>query len=156
MKKLILILTGMLLCMSCDPPQNAWIWAVKNSTDEVLKLKFPIIDGNEANYNTRIILPGDGIFLFTTHTNTGKRDRLNFDYYFDRYVSLHDEELSWQLLSEDDVVIKTWKYLNNDLPDQRFFNEASWHYNQGDGGYDFVEADYAWVFNILKEDISQQ
>ena len=149
MKKFVLLFCIGLFCVSCDPPQNAWIWLVKNNTEQTLKFKFPYSE----NYQTKTLEPGDGIFISDILTNTSRPHNIDFYDYFRKVVSEYGENVYWQILSEDDVVLKTWSYSDRGLPYQRFFDKTSWHYAQG-SGFGFVVADYSWTFEILPEDIS--
>lgn len=150
MKKLVLffaVAAGAIIT-SCDPPQNAWVWIVENDTEQPIRFRFPYSD----NYQTETIMPGDNINLSIRHTNTGKRDNLRYDDLFERAVRDFGENVSWQITSENDEVLKTWNYSDKNLPDQRFFDESSWTYGTA-GRYQFIEAAYSWTFKIMPEDI---
>ena len=54
------------------------------------------------------------------------------------------------VLSTDDMLLKTWSFSSKDLPCKQFFKESSWqHYQEHKGEY----LRYTWVFDILPEDI---
>ncbi len=60
-----------------------------------------------------------------------------------RAVKEFGEDASWQILSEDGTaVLRTWRYSDRDLPNQRFFDESSWSF-----------AGTTWTFEILPDDI---
>jgi hypothetical protein len=159
MKKLILLFITSVFFMACDPAQNIWIWAIENTTDQVLKFQYPgyAVNENGANadsyYHTKMILPGDVIFIKTTKTKTGTQYGQYFDDYFKTFVSLHGNDIYWQIMSENGVPLKTWKYSEKDLPNQRFFDESEWHYSHKPGEDAFITTEYSWVFEIMSEDI---
>lgn len=143
------------LCISCDPPQNAWRWNVKNNTGQTLKLKYPeysINDNNSPTYRIAIISQDDSIFIYGNTTD--KKKVLNINYFFNTMTGRYGEDIYWQILSEDDVVLRTWNYLERGLPEQRFFDESSWYKEQKNGDDAFVVMEYSWTFDILPEDIS--
>ncbi len=71
-----------------------------------------------------------------------------------RAVKEFGEDASWQILSENDVVLKTWNYSDYGLPNQQFFEESSWHYSQIPGRSAFVTTEFLWTFDIRPEDIT--
>ncbi len=153
MKKLLLFftVTAIALTTGCDPRGNSWQWWIKNSTDQVLKLKHFSYMPYTPAYGTAIILPGDSIVL----DRIGHKPKvsLRFDDYFEKSAGSYGENVYWQLLSEDDVVLRTWSYSNKNLPDQRFFEESAWHFDKISGGDSFVIMQYIWTFHISPEDI---
>ena len=155
MKKMILLFCIALFCVSCDPPQNAWTWGVKNCTEQTLILKFPeysIRDNGTLVYRTVTLQQGYTATLYSSHTSEHRI--INFSYFFDTIVNRYGEDVYWQILSEDKVVLKTWNYSERHLSDRNFFEKSLWQYAQGPGGYGFVVADYSWTFEIQQEDIS--
>ena len=150
MKKLILLFCIALFCISCDPPRNGWNWVVVNNTGQALTLKFPYMGIDQ----TYILQPWERVAITKIHTtNVEERYNLNFDYYFEMVAGRHGDDVSWQLLSEDGIVLRTWDYSDRGLPDQRFFEESAWIKKPGPGQGAFIIATYSWTFNILREDI---
>ncbi len=154
MRKLILLFCIALFCISCDPPQNAWDWSIKNCTEQTLIIKFPeysIHDNGTPVYRTIILQQNQAAFIHGSHTS--KKRGLNFGYFFNTIVDRYGENIYWQILSEDDTVLKTWNYSDKRLPDQRFFEESSWKKEQGPGS-GFTITEFLWTFEIQPEDIS--
>ena len=150
MKKLILFFAVVSLALtSCDPPQNAWIWLVKNNTEQTIKFKYPA----SQNYQVSTLSPGESVFVSDILYPKSRRYNLQFNDYFENITNEYGDDVYWQILSEDDVVLKTWDYSDKDKPGQRFFDESSWAYNQGNNGAQFIAENYSWLFNISSEDI---
>jgi hypothetical protein len=148
MKKLLLIFAATALFVSCDPVRNDWSWKIKNSTDQTLTLEFFDFILYEPTYNTRSLIPGESILLDEVGLNS--RD---FNDYFKKSVRAYGEDVYWRILSDNNVVLKSWNYSDRNLPNQRFFEESEWQYNQEPGGA-FVLMEYSWTFEILPEDIT--
>ncbi len=157
MKKLFLFLSFMMATTSsCDPPLITWIWSVKNSTEQTLKIRFiPQTHQNSPAYGQydTIIIPKDGNLTFYSITADANQYHASFSDYFRASTTMYGNDVYLQILSEDDVVLKTWNYSDADLFDRRFFDESAWHYKKGPGQGAFVIASYSWIFDILPEDI---
>ena len=157
MKKLLLFFTVAAAVISCDPSYDGWGWRVRNNTEQTLKFNFISQRQQDSPtyglYNTVTIPPGGAYSIYGTETRTNGRDRMRFDNYFINNVNSYGEEVYWQILSEDDVVLKTWKYSDMEMPDQRFFEESSWSLDILQPGGTFVDVLYTWTFEILPKDI---
>ena len=139
-------------CIPMDFNDDYWDWIVKNDTEQILILKYP--SGNYIDhtswYDTYTLQPGDWAGIGHRAIRRGKK--LHFDNYFERIVSLHGQEVYWQILSEDQTsVLRTWRYSEKDQSDQQFFSESSWRFKQNSGG---DGQEYLWTFEIQQEDIS--
>ncbi len=137
MRKLYLLgLT--LLCVSCGKGwwENyaAIIWTVRNDTEQTLILKSlyfdtgmpssnPMLPGN-LEYREFEIEPNKSIMICKGMVPKGSRPW--FNYYFEKSAEAFGEDVSWQILSENREVLKTWKYYDKNLPKQRFFEESEW------------------------------
>jgi hypothetical protein len=148
------------LLTGCDPAQDAWNWKVTNQTEQTLKFNFigHRLPRSPAYglYLPVKIPPGKTIVLFSGTTRTGKRHSWHFGEYFNHWAGSHGEDVYWQILSEDDVVLKTWNFSDYGKPDQRFFNESSWKYEEKPGERSLIVTSYSWTFDILPEDIQQE
>ncbi len=155
MKKLILLFCIALLCVSCAPHHNSWVWAIENQTGQTLKLKFPSYAvnqmGSDFTYNMHTLSVGDNVFIRSVTKD--RKHNLHFDYYFSEVVDYCGEEVYWQILSEDDVVLKTWNYSDINALNQQFFEESQWGYMYGAGSRN-IETMFVWTFEIQPEDIS--
>ncbi len=153
MKKFLSFFAVLVLFTACDPPQNCYSWWIKNSTDETLTLNFYDCTLYEPSYRTGLLSPGDSVVLY--RICFGEKNHMQFDSYFEKSASLGGVNVHWQILSEDrNTVLKTWRYSDYSLPDQRFFEKSSWrHYvNAGHGR---ISYEYLWTFEIQPEDITQ-
>lgn len=150
MKKIVLLFCFAVFCVSCDPPQKGWRWIVVNSTGQTLKLTYPA-DNMSATYWTQPIAPDASLSIYGRATD--KKDNLYFDDFFKSIVSRYGEDVYWQILSEDDVVLKTWKFSDEHLSNPRFFEESSWNKEATSGNEAFITTECSWTFEILPEDI---
>jgi hypothetical protein len=153
MKKLILFLGVLLLLTSCgrllenwlvNNSKDVWMWHVRNDTEQTLKLKFPSYSGKDiTDYRTYEIEPRVRIQIdgYTHKLQSGAK----FGDYFKKCASVYGDDVTWQISSVDDVVLKTWKYSERDQPDQRFFIESSW---------ETASEPHDFTFAILPEDIT--
>ena len=159
MKKLLLFFAAAAVALSCDPPQNAWHLEIRNNTEQSLKFNYIAQRHRDSPaygvYNSVTIPQGETLSIYGTTTNTGERYRMRLEDYFIKSAASYGEDVYWQLLSEDDIVLKTWSYSNKGLPDQRFFEESSWIYDHKLGEGARIEIDYTWTFDILPKDIQQ-
>ncbi len=150
MKKLLLFFAITAITLTgCDPEGDEWQWWIKNSTDQTLKFKHLSYVPRTPAYSTVTIAPGDSIVLYRVGL-----DKSRFDYYFDKCAELSGEDVSWQILSEDNATLKSWNYSDKDLPNQRFFDELSWTYEKKIGRQAFIDMVHSWTFDILPEDIT--
>lgn len=156
MKKLILffaVVAGAVLTTGCEPPKNAWVWIVENNTEQLIKFEFPYSDVSQIS----TIIPGGNIHISMLHlTGTSKHNGLRYDDLFEIVAQEFGENVSWQILSENDEVLKTWNYSAGNLTDQRFFDESSWTYEYIPGGPDYIAGTCSWTFEILPEDIQSE
>ena len=162
MKKIIPIFAVIFLCAVCDPPHydSKGAWYVRNCTAQSIKLE--IAGKIENPYFDQLIAPGDSIQIF----HMGFVHRKNEVPFFDaiHLQSLWSEraEQSWnnvneqdryiKILSEEDVLLRTWKYPEKDQPGKQFFNESAWKYNINLNENDYY-AIATWVFEVQPEDI---
>jgi hypothetical protein len=147
MKKLLLLLSIVLMGVSCDPPQYDYTWCVKNSTGQTIQFKHP---DSAVPYTA---IPGKVVIMHMV-TVSKKKNPVNFNEYFTSSINSHGEDVSWQILSEDEeTVLKTWRYSDRNQPGQRFFNESLWKFNCLSEGSGFVVESCSWSFEILPEDI---
>ncbi len=164
MKKLLLFFTVAAVVAAMtggDPPRTVREWHIKNSTEQTLKLKFLYHQFNNddlrdyASFRIITISPEDSVMIEAVDFES--RKRIHFDYYFNNYVDSYGDDAYWQILSEDDEVLKTWNYSERDLPGQRFFEESEWRRGRKiiDLAFysSFVEAVYTWTFDIRPEDL---
>ena len=151
MKKLLLFLVVIAPFTSCDPLHNDGEWYVENTTEQTLRLKFSYYSVDESGNTYYITIP-TGRSMLIYGSDMPIKTSPHFDYYFRRIIDLHGEDVYWQILSEDDVVLKTWNYSKKGLSDQRFFEDSSWAHSS-EPGSGFAETLFVWTFNILPEDI---
>ncbi len=155
MKKTFLLFCFALLCTSCI--NNWWdhfvprIWFVRNATGQTLILKCPVYESDEHISNPIVASGFEYRELVLTPNYGGSMicridSKPRFNYYFIQSAEAFGEDVSWQILSEDGEVLKTWKYSDRNLPGQRFFEESEWHETQS-GLWP------ACYFNISFEDI---
>jgi hypothetical protein len=167
MKKLlligILVLCGLVLNVSCNLEGDSirfvdpeCFWQIANKTDGILKFKYPKLSTHYAedgtsqimiSYHAIEILPNGVALIFATGSS-----RKPFNYVFES-ISKYEEHPSWQILSEDDVVLKYWNYDDEELLDQRFFEESSWISSYDEGHSVVTIPTYIWTFKIVSEDI---
>lgn len=154
--KQTLLLTIVLLLSSCDPAQYGYVWQIVNNTGQTVQLKQPDLDPNQPE-NIVTIPPNETqVIYITTGGKIRNQQTIYFNRCFEYYISVYGEEVYWQVLSEDGVILKTWKYLDRWLPDQRFFDETSWRKEfRSESGPGFISGGYYWTFEILTEDIAQ-
>ena len=149
MKKLILLLGILSMGFQCEDDEvfDVTQWGVRNNTDQTIKLKYPDIgiETSQLNYDIQSLNPGRSFRMYSADFKDAHR--LPFNYYFNEIVKLYGEDISWQILSEDDVVLKTWNYSERGLPNQQFFEEAEWN-NQLQPGILST-----WTFEILPDHI---
>ncbi len=148
MKKLILFSCIVIFCSSCarEFSDNYWRWGIVNNTDQTLVVKITN-DNNEYNVYS---LPSE-TYEFLFENITRHRDKMQFNDYFSKIANLYGDDVVWQILSEDEItVLKTWRYSDRDLPNQRFLDETSWSFQEwnASGGHE-----HFWSFAILLEDI---
>ena len=158
MKKLLIcfVLAAVVL-ISCDPFYDVWAWRINNNTDQTIKFNFITQRHPDSPayglYQAVTIPPGGTYSIHGTETRTYGRDYIVFSYLFSNSANLYGEDVYWQILSEDDIVLKTWKYSDMDVPDQRFFKESLWNYEKVPSEDNFVKIVHLWTFDILPEDI---
>lgn len=148
MKRAIMALCCVALCcvtLCCDPPGNSGVWKIRNGTDQLLKFKCFLCMNYDPSYGIISVPPGESVLLCRTAFLL--KARIEFDYYFSKCG------LYWQILSEDEVVLRTWDYSDIGLPDQRFFEESEWYFEQNPGQSGRTLMEYSWIFEILPEDI---
>ncbi len=154
MKKLVIFICVMIFCSSCRL-FNEWRdgklsvdWRVMNVTEQTLIFKYP--------YSSSILTDDFEFMEFEIEPMSEvvvcrgenlQRGSVYFDSYFIRSAEMLGEDVSWQISSEDGVVLKTWRYLDKDLPDQRLFKEREWEAVSHSLYHSF------WVFRIRPEDI---
>ncbi len=158
MKKLLLFFSVALLCVSCK--SHKWdgerpcYWQIANGTEQTLVLKCPYSESflkSDLEYMESEVKPGDIVIICSGKINVREED-VHFDYYFKKCADEFGENVCWQILSEDNVILKTWNYSDIGKPDQRFFEESSWDYFPGDGEW-FALHINRWTFEIIPEDI---
>ncbi len=147
MKKLILFLGAALLCVSCDPPlnYNKAHWFVKNNTEQTLKIDNPF------RSTVRSIVPGDSIEIYGTNFPPSKI--VSFDYFGQRMIEECGEDVAFNVVSEEDGLLKQYRYVDRDLVGKQFFKESSWFHYKINVSSQEVDKKYIWVFEILPEDI---
>lgn len=156
MKKVLLLLCIALLGVSCKPwdfPGTRRSWLIDNHTDQTLILKCPftesLFDDGPYEYREFELLPNSTITI--TVCSGRSKATLSYDFYYRTSAEKFGENVSWQILSEDGEVLKTWMYSDKDLADQRFFDESSWDYHEN---WEFIVSE-SWKFTILPEDLQQ-
>jgi hypothetical protein len=161
MKKIMLFLGVIILCSSCGKlitdlfggPDLAQKyqevdWAIINKTEQSLKIKSPYFMYNsishryETNGDYRITMIEQGDTVVVMDILVGE----NFEDYFTLCQNSYGEEVYWQILSEDDIVLKTWTNSDIEQLNQRFFEKSSWKYVSNKQGN-------SWIFEILSDDI---
>lgn len=154
MKKILIYFVILMLFASCGKMIERWMsgshacqWHVRNDTDQTLKLKFPSYSASESDdYRIYEIEPGTRIQIDGyTVSKSGTNDE--FDNYFKQCAKVYGEGVSWQILSEDDIVLKVWNYSDFDQSGQRFFEDSSW-FNGSEANGDSYH-----IFEIQPEDI---
>lgn len=172
MKKMILFLCVIMMYTSCRDPfpwskdYTARLWYVYNATEQTLILKcpypgegegisfYPILPENieykefKIAPQSRTLETADGLSVESLCKGMIPRDSEPlFDYYFAQSAIALGEEVSWQILSEDGEVLRTWSYSNKDMPDERFFKKSEW--KEVASGF----WQHAFLFFIQPEDI---
>ena len=157
MKKIILILVIILSATSCrifkiDPfePTYATCRYIKNNTgEELIVMTRDWISGQSLSQGDSI-----SVFLFNPPKKWG--------------VPTFDTNYEWQnengngqkqflsISSADGKLLKKWIYGGTDMPEERFFKEASWRFFTKEGTECNLANDevFIWVFDILPEDIA--
>ncbi len=156
MKKLMMFLSlcGLLLCVSCRLDKGdgkiPCAWQIYNGTAQTLILKCPYsewLPNVDLEYKELKLKPSATLEICKDRVTRDVDSSL--DYYFEKSAEKFGEDVSWQILSEDGVVLKTWKYSDKDLPDQRFFEESEWDYYYN---FEWLTSEM-WSFIIQPEDI---
>jgi hypothetical protein len=138
MKKIVLLLSITLLSVSCGLVYRdcGLRWFIYNDTEQTLKLRVPSYSASDKKgYRVYEIEPQNREQIDGYGGVPCESDH-KFDDYFQKCANLYGVEACWQILSEDDVVLKTWNYVDFSKPNQRFFNELSWSSNSSNAiGY---------------------
>jgi hypothetical protein len=150
-KNIFLFFCIALSAVSCDPAGNTWQWSVKNNTDQTLKLSHLSFVPYVPTYSTISISPGETVYLYrvTLECKYGS----NFGDYFRKSAETYEDDVYWEILSEDDVKLASWNYSDRSLPDQRFFEESSWAFDSKPGQSARIVLQYTWTFEISPQDI---
>jgi hypothetical protein len=130
---------------------------IANGTEQTLKLKFPLLNKKIQNYSETdkydykiyVVEPGMNEQIDAYKIPYGTEYR--FEDYFKKCADVYGEDVSWQILSEDDVVLKVWNYADVGQIDLRFFEETAW----GPAGFVGDRGILVYEFEILTEDIEQ-
>lgn len=154
MKKLLLFLSLALLCTSCIKKIEEFRrdWYIYNQTGRVLQLKCPYSESfleSDLEYKTLELQPNASIKICSGQVPA--KDKPYIYYYFKKSSEKFGDDVSWQILSEDDIVLKEWSYLDRNLPDQRFFEESAWYNDIRPGG----EIWHYFAFIIQPDDIAE-
>lgn len=157
MKKGFLLLSLMLLCTACDPPQYAGDFYVKNLTDQTLQVSLgdPATDAYISILPGIIVAPGDSVSRGGISIPVRKKKKPSFDQWIKGEVISHSEEISLRVFSKDQTLLKEWRLLAKDQPGKQFFDESFWrHYSVFREGAIVTITD-VWIFDILPEDLIQ-
>ena len=148
MRKLLLLLSAIILCAACGKfgqnPQYHCIWHIANYTEETLIFKYPSVSNSV--YLESELAPNSDVELYNVIIGYFPP----FDEYIKKSADMFGEDVYWQILSEDGTVLKTWKYSERELPNQRFFEESSWPHDKTS---EWLSVKNYWIFTISPEDI---
>lgn len=158
MKKIMLLFGVVLFCVSCIkiPDNIPRIWGVQNKTEHTLILKCPYyylsrltidpesFSKNDLKYTELELTPN--AYIEICRGGIPKENKPWFDYYFKKSAEAFGEDVSWQILSEDGAVLKTWIYSDREFADQRLFAESEWRAKM-------TGVWHSWVFEIMPDDI---
>jgi hypothetical protein len=158
MKKQVLFFCIALSCASCDFWNN-WgdgqilrNWYVVNITEQILILKCPYSESlalNDLEYKEFEIRPGASV-LICGGEKSAPGEKTAFDYYFKKSAQALGNDVSWQILSENGEVLKTWTYSDKGISDQVFFERDRWWLEKVGV---FISTVGHWSFYIKAEDL---
>lgn len=162
MKKLKLFLVCIcgVLCTMCHPDESPGYegrWYVKNCTNQTLILTYPYFWKDFHIFLDREIAAGDSLEVGYSQILAKGKPMLYFDQWFqDMEAEKYGDELLVKVLSENNVFLKQWNYLENNQPGKQFFGEPFWHhYDVSIERNELLTITDIWVFDILPEDIAQ-
>lgn len=151
MKKIFLLLAVILSCIACDPLQYGGGFYVRNDTDQTLRLlqRGP---GGSISFSAGTVAPGDSIALGSVWNKS--TSKLSFNRWIQEEVARQGEKISLKVLSEDQVILKEWTYLDRNQPSKQYFNESFWRHYEVFRELGSIETmTDIWVFQVLPEDI---
>ena len=152
MKRLIVFFCVAMMCASCKPwgdGNRSVRWYVHNTTEQTLIFKCPYSESllsDDYEYREFEIVQSINGTEICRGENL-KNSQTSLDYYFKRSAEVLGEDVSWQILSKDGVVLKTWKYSEARESEQRFFYNEEW------GWEGFLSSSGVWRFYIIDDDI---
>lgn len=143
-----IFLLTILLSASCDPPKymktHDAYWYVKNHTDRPLKVLAP---SHASNYI--VVNAGDSsyFYAFSPGQQLGAPP-------FDLLLwNTPEQDRHIDILNEQDLLLKSWKYTDKDVEGRQLFRESCWRLYTRDFEYS-TQLIYMWVFDIYPEDIN--
>jgi hypothetical protein len=163
MKKIMLFLGIIVLSVSCgklienwmnDIGSVSWQWYVFNRTEQTLLLKIHSNSISEIDYYEMYEInptTDNRVYKLDFPDRKSSYDVM-FGEYFNKCANKYGKNISWQILSEDEVVLKTWNYFDFEKPDKRFFEESAWQYGSDRSGSTSIRY---FTFEILPKDIEQ-
>jgi len=124
-------------------------WLVKNCTNQTLILDYPLY-GNLRSSSE--FAPGNSILIGSDYFPFEDKILPYFDRLGRQLINAGVKDMSFNVLSKGNVLLKTWNYSDRDLPGKQFFKESSWRYNEN--GKVIINA--IWVFDIMPEDLIEK
>ncbi|MDR2911920.1 MAG: hypothetical protein LBV38_01260 [Alistipes sp.] len=156
MRKLALLFAVTLSCVGCfkvpDDVRYDSEWRVRNSTAQTLVISPRPYAGPNTGSGARTLLAGEEVVFYA---RSEKAYRPYFEMVMVLWRGRADEEISFDVLSTEGVLLKSWRYdVDAAEADGRFFNEANWEYSSDFGKRRKKWA--SWLFEILPREIEQE
>jgi hypothetical protein len=154
---IVLLLSPLFMAGSCEKfptPDSSSLWRIKNSTGQTLRITVPprslIVTYPVSDPIDNRIVPEHPIALMLRDIYDGPVPP--FDSLLDVWNNLTEEDMFFEVFSNEGLLLARWNYSDKDMPGRQFFNESSWQYHEEIGGEGEIKA--TWTFEILPEDIS--
>ncbi len=151
MKRLILLLGILSMGFQCDEPNdpiiNYGVWLVKNTTSQTL-----MITPGQYDLQPSSIAPGGTMEIHSQNYriwNEPDFAGLVLRRVWDGWA---DENISFEILSNNGSPLVKWNYVDRDLSGRQFFNESSWSLVKSRGERE-DELKKTWIFEIKPDDI---
>ncbi|MDR2911919.1 MAG: hypothetical protein LBV38_01255 [Alistipes sp.] len=157
MKKLIPLLGILCMGFQCDSHQDPIVnrgeWWVKNASAQSIWIARGMERGFENDLGSVELAPGASRQIFSRELHILKVP--DFNSLYERWSDMPEEDISFEVLSDDGALLAKWSYSDRSLLGRQFFDESAWSRTQSSG--DRVdEIRVVWLFEISDDDITQQ
>lgn len=151
MMKLMFIYSMAVILVGCHEPflsRNYATWYIKNCTDHTIK----IANGHVAD---SIINSGDSAII----DRVSLESEPYFEHLFSKWGNSPKQTWHVNVLSDEEVLLRTWMYSERDNSGKQFFKLDSWcvYEHRISGKYSnsgkYSELNCKWVFEISSKDI---